>query len=136
MEVVDKLRSKEGEVRVIIELNFQAEFKMAKASEEYNQLINRLPEIFVGKEERLKALIKILCSAGKQCMKEKKLHLGPWRKHKYMQSKWFGTRERTTILTPLPAGFSDRLAKPKASMLTYDLLESLPVLHLTAVKVL
>ncbi|KAF2295156.1 hypothetical protein GH714_031761 [Hevea brasiliensis] len=136
LEVVDKLSSKKGEVRVIIELNFQAEFEMAKASEEYNQLINRLPEIFVGKAERLKALIKILCSAGKKYMKEKKMHLGPWRKHKYMQSKWLGTCERTTLLAPLPVGFSNRPAKPKASMLTYDLLETLPVLHLTAVKVL
>ncbi|KAJ9170748.1 hypothetical protein P3X46_018831 [Hevea brasiliensis] len=136
LEVVDKLSSKKGEVRVIIELNFQAEFEMAKASEEYNQLINRLPEIFVGKAERLKALIKILCSAGKKYMKEKKMHLGPWRKHKYMQSKWLGTCERTTLLAPLPVGFSNRPAKPKASMLTYDLLKTLPVLHLTAVKVL
>lgn len=110
---------------------------MARASEEYNRLINRLPEIFVGKEERLRALIKILCSAGKKCMKEKKMHLGPWRKSKYMQSKWLGTCERTTLFPPLPVGFSDRPAKPKASLLTYDLLEiNMPVLHRTAVQVL
>lgn len=135
LEVVDRLSSKKGEVRVVIELNFRAEFEMARASEEYNQLINRLPEVFVGKAERLKALIKILCSAAKKCMKDKKMHLAPWRKHKYMQSKWMGTCERTNP-APLPGGFSDRLAKPRASMLTYDLLETMPVLHRTAVKVL
>jgi len=111
LEVVGKLSSKKGEVRVVIELNFRAEFEMAKANQEYNQLISRLPEVFVGKAERLKALIKILCSAAKKCMKEKKMHLGPWRKHKYMQSKWIATCERTTP-APLPGGFSDRTAKP------------------------
>lgn len=120
---------------MVIELNFRAEFEMARSNEEYNQLINRLPEVFVGKAERLKALIKILCSAAKECMKEKKMHLGPWRKRKYMQSKWVGTCEKTTTAS-LPGGYPDQLAKPTTSMLTYDLSETLPVLHCTAVKVL
>ncbi|XP_050206903.1 uncharacterized protein LOC126656383 [Mercurialis annua] len=138
LEVVEKSNSKKGEVRILIELNFRAEFEIARASEEYNKLVNKLPEIYVGKEERLKGLIKILCLAGKKCMKQKKMHLAPWRKHKYMQSKWLGTCEKATLPTPFPVGFSDRTAaaKPRASMLTYDMMESLPVLHCTAVKVL
>lgn len=136
MEVVDRSRSKRGEVRVVIELNFRAEFEMARASEDYNRLISRLPEVFVGKAERLGALIKILCSAAKKCMKEKNMHLGPWRKYKYMQAKWLGTCERSTP-APLPVGYSDRPTKPKASMLTFDLLEAMPMPGLcpTAVEV-
>ncbi|KAL5797561.1 hypothetical protein ACOSQ2_002381 [Xanthoceras sorbifolium] len=136
LEVVDKVSSKKGEVmRVVVELNFRAEFEMARASEEYNQLISRLPDLFVGKTERLKNLIKILCSASKKCMKDKKMHLGPWRKHKYMQAKWLGTYERITP-APLPVQqFSEsRQKKPRAySMLTFDLLDNL---HCTAVEVL
>ncbi|KAI9177129.1 hypothetical protein LWI28_011446 [Acer negundo] len=136
LEVLDKVSSKRGEViRVVIELNFRAEFEMARASEEYNKLISRLPDLFVGKTERLTTLIKILCSASKKCMKEKKMHLGPWRKPKYMQAKWFGTYERITPV-PLPVKqFSEtRQAKPRAfSMLTFDLLENL---HCSAVEVL
>ncbi|KAK6252927.1 hypothetical protein QUC31_014647 [Theobroma cacao] len=134
LEVLDKSNPKKGEVRVVIELNFRAEFEMARANEDYNKLIARLPELLVGKAERLKALIKILCTAAKKCMKEKKMHLAPWRKHKYMQAKWLGTFERTTP-APLPVGYSDRPQKPKASMLTFDLLENLPALHCTAVEV-
>ncbi|OVA07755.1 Protein of unknown function DUF506 [Macleaya cordata] len=137
LDVVDRTDSKKGEVRVVIELNFRAEFEMARASEDYNKLINRLPEVFVGKAERLRTLIKILCSAAKKCMKENKMHMGPWRKQKYMQAKWFGTCERT-ISTPFftDLGFSDKQPKPKASMLTFDLLENLPSLqHFTAVEV-
>ncbi|KAA8519790.1 hypothetical protein F0562_014120 [Nyssa sinensis] len=136
LDVVEKSSSKKGEVRVIIELNFRAEFEMARASEEYRQLINKLPEMFVGKVERLHTLIKILCSAAKKCMKEKKMHMGPWRKHKYMQAKWLSTCERMSSTLPLSTGYSSRpLSRPRASMLTVDLLEDFPNLHCTAVEV-
>ncbi|KAK9936380.1 hypothetical protein M0R45_013226 [Rubus argutus] len=137
LDVVDNSSSRKGEIRVIIELNFRAEFEMARASEEYNRLVDRLPEIFVGKVERLQTLIKILCSAAKKCMKEKKMHMGPWRKQKYMQAKWLGVCKRTTSTLPLSMGQSDRLRpRPKASMLTVDLLgEMMPNMHCTAVAV-
>ncbi|GMI83849.1 hypothetical protein like AT4G32480 [Hibiscus trionum] len=93
LEVVDKSSNpKKGEVRVVIELNFRAEFEMARANEDYNKLIARLPELLVGKTERVNALIKILCDL-----------------------------ER-------------RPQKPKASMLTFDLLDRLPSLHYTPVE--
>ncbi|CAN1231075.1 hypothetical protein LINPERPRIM_LOCUS3370 [Linum perenne] len=139
LEVVEDSK-KLGQVRVIIELNFKTEFEMAKASEQYNQLISRLPEVFVGRIDRLKTLIKILCSAAKACMKEKKIHLAPWRKHKYMQSKWLGGGT-TVVAAALTAGYSHRPVKAKASMLTFDLTESqnprlVPsVMLLTAVRV-
>ncbi|CAN1847891.1 hypothetical protein LINPERHAP1_LOCUS38708 [Linum perenne] len=67
---------------------------------------------FVGRVDRLKTLIKILCSAAKACIKKRKIHLAPWRKHKYMQSKWLGdgTVERlvpeTVVAVALIAGYS------------------------------
>lgn len=136
--MIDNTNPKKGEVRVMIELNFQAEFEMARGSDEYNKLVQKLPEVFVGKVERLGNLIKILCNAAKKCMKDKKMHMGPWRKHRYMQAKWLGPCERNTSTTPLPMGNSERIItkpKSKASMLTIDLLEKLPTLHCTAVKV-
>lgn len=137
LEVVEK--SKKGDViRVVIELNFRAEFEMARANEEYNRLVNRLPEVFVGKTERLKAVIKIMCAAAKKCMKEKKMHIAPWRKHKYMQAKWLGGYHRSTaettplIMMPVVSyAYADRQPKPKAaaSMLTFDLMENFGGLH-------
>lgn len=135
-------KSKKGDViRVVIELNFRAEFEMARANEEYNRLVNRLPEVFVGKTERLKAVIKIMCAAAKKCMKEKKMHIAPWRKHKYMQAKWLGGYQRptaeTTPLIMMPVvsyAYADRQPKPKAaaSMLTFDLMENFGGLHFGA----
>ncbi|CAK9327429.1 unnamed protein product [Citrullus colocynthis] len=134
LDVVHK-NSKKGEVRLIIELNFRAEFEMARASEEYNRLVRRLPEIFVGKVEKLQGVIKVICGAAKKCMKEKKMHLGPWRKQRYMQAKWLSACERTMSM-PLVSvvGYSSgRLPKPRASMLTVDFLDKLP--NRTAVEV-
>ena len=126
-------------MRVIVELNFRAEFEMARGSEDYNRLVRRLPEMFVGKVERLSNIIKIMCMAAKKCMKEKKMHMGPWRKHKYMQAKWLATPcERKASAASLSTGYSERILqkpKPKASMLTVDLLEKLPNMHCTAVEV-
>ncbi|KAF3451469.1 hypothetical protein FNV43_RR07564 [Rhamnella rubrinervis] len=140
LDVVESNSSKRsGEVKVIIELNFRAEFEMARANQEYNRLVQRLPEVFVGKVERLQGLIKILCLAAKKCMKEKKMHMGPWRKQKYMQAKWLGPCDRmiatsTTLLSM--ANSAGRLPKPRqASMLTVDLLEIMPNMQCTAVEV-
>ncbi|KAF5729085.1 hypothetical protein HS088_TW21G01242 [Tripterygium wilfordii] len=138
IDVMDNSSTKKGEVRVIIELNFRAEFEMARASEDYNRLVQRLPEVFVGKIERLSNVIKILCLGAKKCMKEKKMHMGPWRKHRYMQAKWLKTCERITpSKQQLSMGYgTGRLQKPKASMLTVDLVDMLPNMHCAAVAVL
>lgn len=141
IDVIDSSNPKKGEVRVIIELNFRAEFEMARACEEYNRLVKILPEVFIGKIARLLSLIKILCGAAKKCMKDKKMHIGPWRKQKYMQAKWLKTRERVeaaklTYSSKLDEYSSRPPPRPRASMLTVDLLENVPNLHLiTAVEV-
>ncbi|KAL5130826.1 hypothetical protein HKD37_12G033824 [Glycine soja] len=128
--------TKRGAVKVVIELYFRAEFEMARANEEYNKLIKRLPEVFVGKSDRLRALVKIMCSASKKCMKEKKMHIGPWRKHKYMQAKWFSTCEMSTTESLPTIMNSAQQPKAKASMLTFDLLDNIiHGLHCTTVEV-
>ncbi|XP_022877283.1 uncharacterized protein LOC111395497 [Olea europaea var. sylvestris] len=128
--------SNKGEVKVIIELNFRAEFQISRSSEEYNRLIKRLPEIFVGKIERLRSLIKILCSASKKCMKERKMHMAPWRKHKYMQAKWLGTPQAAAPPTLTMEQGLQRLRKPRASMLTFDLFDNFAGLHSNAIRVI
>ncbi|GKA10691.1 hypothetical protein Tco_0690124 [Tanacetum coccineum] len=131
VDVIDNSNTKKGEVRVVIELELRGQFAMKKGSEEYNGLVSKLPDVFVGKIERLQSVIKILSNAAKKCMKEKKMHLGPWRKERYMQAKWLRVTERTTTTTwikPLAVvdDFSTRPARVRSSMLTMDLLENLP----------
>ncbi|KAJ0986424.1 hypothetical protein J5N97_004780 [Dioscorea zingiberensis] len=127
--VMDSKNEKRGPIRVLIELNFRAEFEMARASEDYNMLVNCVPEVFVGKTEKLRNVIKIMCGAAKKCLKDNKMHMAPWRKQKYMQSKWLSACERMPRPGPvLQTAVSGRQSKPRASMLTFDL-------HCTAVEV-
>ncbi|XP_021740601.1 uncharacterized protein LOC110706917 [Chenopodium quinoa] len=127
IDVVDNSSSKRGEVRVIIELSFRADFEIARASDDYNRLVSRLPEVFVGKADRLKALIKVLCAAAKKCMKDKKMHMGPWRKQKYKQAKWFSTpyERKEEVNAPANRVNSSQISKPAraASMLTIALMD-------------
>ncbi|KAL3591411.1 hypothetical protein D5086_010051 [Populus alba] len=39
-------------------------------------------------EEKLSKIISLLCSAAKQSLRERGLHVPPWRTSSYMQSKW------------------------------------------------
>ncbi|CAA7014004.1 unnamed protein product [Microthlaspi erraticum] len=126
IEIVDRSGSKKGDMRVVIELSFRAEFEIAKGGEEYKRLISRLPEVYVGKTERLRSLIKILCMAGKKCLRDKKMHMAPWRKHKYMQAKWLGTCDRSTSLeaavseTTEPENWVPPAKPYRVSMLKHD----------------
>lgn len=140
MEVLAQSNNSTGKVdmKIIIELNFRAQFEMARSNEEYDRLISQLPEVYVGKFSRLQNLIKILCGASKKCMKEKKMHMAPWRKHKYMLAKWQGTPDlkpaaqalfRLPVMEIVERPISS--SKPRASMLTFDLLEKYSGMHCT-----
>ncbi|KAL6616058.1 hypothetical protein ACP70R_038328 [Stipagrostis hirtigluma subsp. patula] len=134
VDVVVQTRSGKA-ARVVVELSFRAEFEVARASAGYRALVAALPEVFVGRADRLRAVVKVMCAAAKQCMKENNMHMGPWRKHKYMQSKWLGTTERAVVdATPAAAaiapaappaavvtvGSPEKQTKFRASMLSFD----------------
>ncbi|KAJ1285368.1 hypothetical protein BS78_03G274200 [Paspalum vaginatum] len=134
VDVVAQTRSGKA-VRVVVELSFRAEFEVARASAGYRALVTALPEAFVGRAERLRGVVKVMCAAAKQCMKENNMHMGPWRKHKYMQAKWLGTPERAgavpaadvaaaavaPVVPSVTVGASpDKQTKFRASMLTFD----------------
>ncbi|XAR62443.1 hypothetical protein NMG60_11017195 [Bertholletia excelsa] len=74
--------------RVIVDMDFRSQFEVARPTPAYAQLINSLPCIFVGSEEKLMEIIPLLCSAAKQSLRERGLHIPPWRKATYMKSKW------------------------------------------------
>ncbi|KAL4012902.1 hypothetical protein IC575_025047 [Cucumis melo] len=74
--------------RLIIDIEFKAQFEVARATEEYKQLTKALPSVFVGSEEKVKRIISVLCSAAKQSLKKSGLHIPPWRTSTYMHAKW------------------------------------------------
>ncbi|XP_028766051.1 uncharacterized protein LOC114723957 [Neltuma alba] len=78
--------------RVIVDIDFRSQFELARPTQYYREMTESLPVIFVGTENKLSRIISLLCSAAKQSLREKGLHVPPWRTTSYMQSKWFSGR--------------------------------------------
>ncbi|XP_031279189.1 uncharacterized protein LOC116137647 [Pistacia vera] len=82
--------------RYIVEVNLAAEFEIARPTDGYMSLLGVFPPIFVGKPEELKQIVRLMSAAVKESMKSVDMHVPPWRRNGYLQSKWFGSYKRTT----------------------------------------
>jgi uncharacterized protein (TIGR01615 family) len=77
--------------RYIVEVSLATEFEIARPTNQYSILLNIFPIIFVGKMEELKRIVRLMCYAIKGSMKKMDLHIPPWRRNLYMQTKWFSS---------------------------------------------
>ncbi|KAG5029802.1 hypothetical protein AAZX31_05G177500 [Glycine max] len=75
-------------MRLIVDIDFRSQFEVARPTQHYKELTDSVPVIFVAIESKLCKIISLLCSAAKQCLREKGLHVPPWRTTSYMQAKW------------------------------------------------
>ncbi|KAL3644921.1 hypothetical protein CASFOL_010101 [Castilleja foliolosa] len=74
--------------RLIIDIDFPSEFEIARSTKTYKLVLQTLPNIFVGKADRLEKIISIVSDAAKQSLKKKGMPLPPWRKADYVKAKW------------------------------------------------
>ncbi|KAJ6412558.1 hypothetical protein OIU84_005580 [Salix udensis] len=104
--------------RLILDMDFRSQFELARPTQTYKELMNTIPSIFLGTEERLDKIISLLCSAAEESFKEKGLHFPPWRKAMYMQSKWLSENCKKVPVIPNPGlvdlGASDEAGKSTA----------------------
>jgi len=83
-----------GGERLIIDIDFRSEFEVARSTKTYKSILQILPQIFVGKSDRLSKIICILSEAAKQSLKKKGMPIPPWRKADYVQAKWLSPPTR------------------------------------------
>ncbi|KAL5562184.1 hypothetical protein UlMin_031931 [Ulmus minor] len=100
IDVVVQSSSSVGVNRYFIDLDFAADFEIARPSSHYSSLLQTLPRVFVGNVEDVKQIVRTMSDAAKKSLKSRGLHLPPWRKNRYMLNKWFGPYRRTTNLVP------------------------------------
>ncbi|XP_009590525.1 uncharacterized protein [Nicotiana tomentosiformis] len=86
--------------RYFVDLDFAAEFEIARPTNQYEKLQQSLPKVFVGKSEELKQILRVMSDAARRSLKSRGLHIPPWRKHRFMQNKWLGSYKRTTNIMP------------------------------------
>eukprot|EP00250_Pteridium_aquilinum_P013762 c21558_g1_i1 orf=106-1401(+) len=87
--------SKQSE-RLFVDIEFQAQFEIARPTNEFTAIRQFLPPIYVGRSERLKQIVCKMSEATKQSLRATGLHLPPWRKPAYMKAKWFSSYKRTS----------------------------------------
>jgi len=75
--------------RLIVDIDFKSQFEVARPTKSYTELASKLPPIFVGREDNLKTIISLLCSAAEKSLKERGLHIPPWRRPSYLHSKYW-----------------------------------------------
>ncbi|XP_054779446.1 uncharacterized protein LOC129287266 [Prosopis cineraria] len=84
-----------GGKRYIVEVYLAGEFEIARPTSHYSSLLHVFPVIFVGRVEELKKIVRLMCTAIKASMKRADLLVPPWRRHGYVQAKWFSSYRRT-----------------------------------------
>ncbi|XP_064945697.1 uncharacterized protein LOC135597106 [Musa acuminata AAA Group] len=91
--------------RYIVDLEFAAEFEVARATEGYKEVVAALPRVAVAGEEAVRAAVRAVADAARRSLRARGLHVPPWRKSRYMLAKWLGPYRRTTnpVPTSLPA---------------------------------
>ncbi|URE18420.1 hypothetical protein MUK42_36219 [Musa troglodytarum] len=98
--------------RILIDIDFRSQFELARPTSAYTQLSSTLPPIFVGKEEKLKKVVSLLCSAAQQSLRERGLHIPPWRRSSYMQAKWLSCCQKASTIPYTSSSIQD-IAKLK-----------------------
>jgi len=101
MDVIMKSTNSGRSIRLIVDLDFRAQFEIARPTREYSSLLGLLPKIYVGRDQRLVSIVKIMCEGVKNSLKKKGMHLPPWRKYMYMHSMWLGSYKRTAACNSL-----------------------------------
>ncbi|KAJ4956453.1 hypothetical protein NE237_013236 [Protea cynaroides] len=111
-EFIDVISSDSGwEQRYIVDVDFAGEFEIARPTVNYERLLDALPKVYIGRVEELKQIVRIMADAAKRSLKSRDLSFPPWRKNRYMQTKWFGPYKRTMNQGLTTISFSVRLEK-------------------------
>ena len=88
--------------RVLVDVDFRSAFEVARPTKAYRAVLQRLPSVFVGREDRLRLLVAAAADAARASLKKRGLHLPPWRKLEYMRAKWISPYDRETPPPPPP----------------------------------
>ena len=84
-----------------MDVDFQAQFEIARPTEQYAAALKILPAVFVGSASKLQQILQFMSEAAKVSLKQSDMHLPPWRTLDYMSSKWLSTVERKIDSVPV-----------------------------------
>ena len=83
---------------IIIDCSFKDQFRISQHTHQYQQLLDCLPDVFVGSAMRLTPLIQLLCTEMAVSFKERGFTCPPWRQPRSMISKWLPAKSQDTLI--------------------------------------
>ena len=86
---IRKSDNTDGDAVLLLEPDIKAHFVISRPTRAYQQLLDALPEHFVGTHKRLVQLVDFLCEQMLVSFRERGMSVPPWRKNKSILSKWF-----------------------------------------------
>ncbi|CAL9074340.1 unnamed protein product [Musa acuminata var. zebrina] len=89
-----------GGERLLVDVDFRSEFEIARSTKRYREVLQSLPSVFVGEEDRVNKIVAVVSQAARKSLKKKGLHVPPWRRPEYMRAKWLSTYSRFTPSKP------------------------------------
>lgn len=72
----------------ILDPYFKSQFEIQYPSHSYYNILEHVPDAFIGTLSRLEELVKLLCCEMQRSFREAGLPLPPWRVYKAIMSKW------------------------------------------------
>lgn len=85
--------------RLIVDVDFQSQFAIARPTHSYATAMKFLPVIFTGSPKKLGLVLQAMAEAAKLSLSQNSMPLPPWRTLDYMKSKWMSPFERRLIDT-------------------------------------
>eukprot|EP00475_Leptophrys_vorax_P036065 TRINITY_DN6027_c0_g1_i2.p1 TRINITY_DN6027_c0_g1~~TRINITY_DN6027_c0_g1_i2.p1 ORF type:complete len:359 (-),score=15.05 TRINITY_DN6027_c0_g1_i2:243-1199(-) len=79
--------------RVVVDVAFRQQFEVARPTPRYAELLAQLPTVFVGVRQRLRPLVTAMATALNLSLQTSGMDVAPWRRVKYLTSKWFPTTD-------------------------------------------
>ena len=86
--------------RIIVDIDFQSQFQVARPTDEFDLCIRVSPVVFVGRQDVLLQLVDILSDAARRSLRTQGMHIPPWRRMEYLKAKWVSPYKRTTNERP------------------------------------
>jgi uncharacterized protein (TIGR01615 family) len=106
--------------RLIVDVDFQDQFVLARATPNHLTALKLLPTVFVGTTKRLEQILQIMSESVKVSLKQNSMPLPPWRTLDFMTSKWLSAAHERDVDKSWPRG------TPRGGSLSKGRLPSMP----------
>jgi len=80
--------SSSGVRSVVVDPGFRSQFVLARPTKEYTQLLEVLPDVFVGCKDTMRDIIEFVSNRAAESFHSSNMTLPPWRERDAMLAKW------------------------------------------------